>query len=43
MVYKFFDEKSKGYSVHHEIKQNEQLAAELHKQITKKFRKLLHI
>ena len=50
MIYKFFDKKSKGYSVHNEIKQNEQLAAGLHKQIIKKFRKrriyslqLLHI
>ena len=37
MVYKFFDKKSKGGSVNNEIKQNEQLAEELHKPIIKKF------
>ena len=36
IVYKFFDKKSKGGSVNNEIKQNEQLAEELHKPITKK-------
>ena len=35
MVDKFFDKKSKGGSVNNEIKQNEQLAEELHKPIIK--------
>ena len=35
MVYKLFDKKSKGGSVNNEIKQNEQLAEELHKPIIK--------
>ena len=39
MVYKFFDKKSKGRGVNREIKQNEQLADELHKPITKKFKR----
>ena len=45
MVYKFFDKKSaslanistRSSGVNNEIKQNEQLAEELHKPITKKF------
>ena len=43
MVYKFFDKKSKGSGVKHVntklISQNEQLADELHKPITRKFEK----
>ena len=43
MVYKFFDKKSAGSGVNtlanNEIKQNEQLAKELHKPIIKKFKK----
>ena len=43
MVYKFFDKQSKGsgfkYVVKNEIKQNEQLAEELHKRITGTFEK----
>ena len=38
MVYKFFDKKSKGSGVvNNEIKQNLQLAKELHKPIIRKF------
>ena len=33
MVYKFFDKKLTGSSVHIEVKHNEQLAKELHKPI----------
>ena len=36
MVYKFFDKKTSGSSVNNEIKQNQQLAEELHKPIIKK-------
>ena len=40
MVYKFFDEKSKGSSVaNNEIKKKFELAEELHKSIIKKFKK----
>ena len=39
MIYKFFDKKSTGSSVDCEIKQNIQLAKELHKPITRKFEK----
>ena len=40
MVYKFFDKKSKGSGVvNNEIKQNLQLAKELHKQIIRNFKK----
>ena len=40
MVYKFFDKKSKGSDVaNNEIKQNLQLAEELHKPIIRKFKK----
>ena len=37
MVYKFFDKRSKDSSVNNEIKQNEQLAKDLHKPIIRKF------
>ena len=33
MVYKFFDKKSKGSGIKNEIKENQQLAYELHKPI----------
>ena len=39
MVYKFFDKKSKGTGIKHEIKQNQQLANELYRPIIKKFKK----
>ena len=39
MVYKFFDEKSKGSGIKNEIKENQQLANELHKPIIRKFKK----
>ena len=40
MVYKFFDKKSKGSGVaNNEIKQNLQLAKQLHKPIIRKFKK----
>ena len=39
MVYKFFDKKSQGSDVNNEIKQNIQLADELHKPIIRKFKK----
>ena len=39
MVYKFFDKKSKGAGIKNEIKQNQQLATELHKQSIRKFKK----
>ena len=39
MVYKFFDKKSKGGGIKNEIKQNQQLAKELHKPIIRKFKK----
>ena len=37
MVYKFFDKKSKGTGIKNEIKENQQLANELHKPIIRKF------
>ena len=37
MVYKFFDKKSNGTGIKNEIKQNRQLANELHKPIIQKF------
>ena len=37
MVYKLFDKKSQGSGVNNDIKQNIQLANELHKPIIKKF------
>ena len=39
MVYKFFNSKSKGSGIKNEIKENQQLANELHKPIIKKFKK----
>ena len=39
MVYIFFDKKSEGSGVNNEIKQNEELAKELHKPIIKKLKK----
>ena len=39
MVYRFFDRKPKGSGIKNEIKQNEQLAEELHKPIIRKFKK----
>ena len=38
MVYKFFDKKSSGSGIKNEIKQNEQLAEELHEPIIKKLK-----
>ena len=39
IVYTFFDKKSKSSGANNEIKQKEQLAEELHKPITKKFKR----
>ena len=39
MMYKFFDKKSKGAGVKNEIKENQQLANELHKPIIRKFKR----
>ena len=39
MVYKFFNKKSKESSIKNEIKENQQLANELHKPIIRRFRK----
>ena len=39
MVYKLFDKKSKGSGIKNETKGNQQLANELHKPITRKFKK----
>ena len=39
MVYKFFDKKSKGAGIKNEIKENQQLANELHKSIIRKLKK----
>ena len=39
MVYKFFDKKSKGSGSKNEIKENQQLANELHKPTIRKFNK----
>ena len=39
MVYKFFDKKSKGSGIKNKIKENQQLANELHKPIIRKFKK----
>ena len=39
MAYKFFDKKSQGSGINNEIKQNIQLADELHKPINKKILK----
>ena len=38
MVYEFFDKKSKGPGIKNEIKENQQLANELHKPIIRKFK-----
>ena len=38
MIFGFFDKKSNGVGVNNEIKQNEQLAEELHKPIMKKLK-----
>ena len=37
MIYKFFDKKSKESGIKNEIKENQQLANELHKPIIRKF------
>ena len=39
MVYKFFDKKSKGTGIKNEIKENQQLAKELHQPIIRKHKK----
>ena len=39
MVYKFFDKKSKGTGIKNQIKENQQLANELHQPIIRKFKK----
>ena len=39
MVYKFFDKNSKGAGIKNEIKENQQLANELHKPIIRKLKK----
>ena len=39
MVYKFFHKKSKGSGVNINVKDNKQLAKELHKPIIRKFKK----
>ena len=39
MLYKFFDNKSKGSGIKNEIEENQQLANELHKPMTRKFKK----
>ena len=39
MVYKSFEKRSSGSGIENEIKQNEQLAEELHKPIIKKFKR----
>ena len=39
MVYKFFNKKSKGAGIKNKIKENQQLAKELHKPIIRKFKK----
>ena len=39
MVYMFFEKKSKGAGIKNEIKQNQQLANELHKPIIRRFKK----
>ena len=40
MVYKYFDKKSKGAGIKNEIKENQQLANELHQPIIGKFKKI---
>ena len=39
MVYKYFDKISKASGFNNEVKQNEQLAEELHKPIIRKLKK----
>ena len=39
MIYNFFDKRSQDSNVNNEIKQNEQLAEDLHKPIIRKFKK----
>ena len=39
MLYQFFDRKTKGRGIKNEIKQNDQLAEELHKPIIREFKK----
>ena len=39
MVCKFFDKKTPGGAIKNEIKQNQQLAKELHKPIIRKFKR----
>ena len=39
MVYKFFEKKSKGSGIKNNIKQNQQLAYELHEPIIRKFKR----
>ena len=39
MVYKFFDKKSTGSGIKNDIKENQQLANELHKPIIRKLKK----
>ena len=39
MFHKFFDKKFSGSGVNNKIKQNQELAKELHKPIIKKFKK----
>ena len=39
IVYTFFDKKSKGSGTKNEIKENQQLANELHKPIVRKFKR----
>ena len=39
MLYNFFGKKTSGRAIKNEIKQNEQLAKELHKPIIRKFKK----
>ena len=43
MVCEFFDRKTKGSGIKNEVKQNEQLAYELHKPIIRKFKKRKYI
>ena len=43
MVYKFFDKKTSGSGANDKIKQNQQLAEELHKPIIRKFQKRKYI
>ena len=38
MVYKIFDKKSKGSGIKNEIKENQQLANEVHEPIIRKFK-----